>query len=228
MSIQQQENTYQFKILLIGDSGVGKTCLMTRYADDRFNIDMKSTIGVEYSKKIVKVDNSTINLQIWDTAGQERFRAMAPHYYKGALGILIVTDVTKRESLENVEKVWLKEINNNASKQIKKILIGNKSDLNDQRAQSQNEAIEIAKQNDMAYLETSALDSSNVNEAFQLLVKEILSNIDDFPEELRPRNLTIRREQSFIKQINIQVDNNTQKKSLQTQNQVQNKKQGCC
>ncbi|KAI0927851.1 GTP-binding protein of the rab, variant 2 [Taiwanofungus camphoratus] len=119
---------YLFKLLLIGDSGVGKSCLLLRFAEDAFTDSYLSTIGVDFKIRTIELEGKTVKLQIWDTAGQERFRTIAAAYYRGAHGIVVVYDVTDNESFENV-KGWLHEIERYASETVKKLLIGNKSDL---------------------------------------------------------------------------------------------------
>ena len=120
---------YLFKLLLIGDSGVGKSCLLLRYTDEQYSERYISTIGVDFKIKTMEIDSKTVKLQIWDTAGQERFKTITPTYYKGADGIIIVFDVTKRESFENIEK-WFEEIDIHTNgRTINKLLVGAKSDL---------------------------------------------------------------------------------------------------
>ena len=123
---------FLFKLVLIGDSGVGKTNLLSRFSNNEFTLESRPTIGVEFATKTITVADKKIKTQIWDTAGQERFRAITHAYYKGATGALVVYDVTKSATFESVDK-WLKELRENAEEDIVIILIGNKSDLKDQR-----------------------------------------------------------------------------------------------
>jgi Ras-related protein Rab-11A len=162
-----------FKIVLVGDSGVGKTNLLTRFSKNEFSIESKTTIGVEFATKTITTESGhVIKAQIWDTAGQDRYRAIASSYYKGAVGALLVYDITKTKSFENVEK-WLTELREHGSENMCTMLIGNKSDLANDRQVQTEEAEAYAEKEQMALLETSALDSSNVATAFECIIKVI-------------------------------------------------------
>ena len=163
----------KLKIVVLGDSGVGKTNLISRYVSNVFDKSSKATIGVEFFCKTYKVNNKKIiRVEIWDTAGQERYKAITSVYYKGAKGAFIVYDITSRKSFENVDK-WIEEIKEKTSKDIKLIVVGNKIDLNDEREISSKEAIFKFKDMDIPLMETSALEDTNVNEAFINIVKII-------------------------------------------------------
>lgn len=168
----EDDYDYLFKIVLIGDSGVGKSNLLTRFTKNEFNLESKTTIGVEFATKTIMSENKVMKAQIWDTAGQERYRAITSAYYRGAVGALVVYDITKYPSFTNVEK-WLKELRENAEPHIMVMLVGNKSDLKQLRAVGQDEAIEFAEKNGVAFIETSALDSTNVETAFHRIITEI-------------------------------------------------------
>jgi len=163
---------YLFKVVLIGDSGVGKSNLLSRFTRNEFNLESKSTIGVEFATRSINVDNKTVKAQIWDTAGQERYRAITSAYYRGAVGALLVYDITKHQTYENVTR-WLKELRDHADQNIVIALVGNKSDLKHLRAVPTDEAKEFATQNGLTFIETSALDASNVESAFQNILTEI-------------------------------------------------------
>jgi len=161
-----------YKVVVIGDSGVGKSNLITRFTQDRFTKDSKPTIGVEFGAKSIEHDGITIKGQIWDTAGQERFRAISAAYYRGANGALIVYDITNPESFQNLNK-WFKEIENQGENGCFNILIGNKCDLQHLRAVDTEEARKFAEKHNVSFLETSAANNTNVELAFTTLLKEI-------------------------------------------------------
>eukprot|EP01121_Diplochlamys_sp_Union-15-3_P017484 TRINITY_DN6162_c0_g1_i1.p1 TRINITY_DN6162_c0_g1~~TRINITY_DN6162_c0_g1_i1.p1 ORF type:complete len:203 (-),score=29.54 TRINITY_DN6162_c0_g1_i1:45-653(-) len=164
-----------YKILLIGDSGVGKSSLLLRFSDDMFTETFISTIGVDFKIKTLVVDGLEIKLQIWDTAGQERFRTITSSYYRGSHGIIVVYDITNMETFNNVQK-WLQEIERFACHNVVKLLIGNKCDLVGERKVGYDTAKELADQINVAFLETSAKDSTNVNNAFNDLAKSLVKN----------------------------------------------------
>ncbi|KAL0218585.1 hypothetical protein P9112_004238 [Eukaryota sp. TZLM1-RC] len=163
---------YLFKIVLIGDSGSGKSCLLSRFTRDEFIKESKSTIGVEFATRSLVLDGITIKAQVWDTAGQERYKAITSAYYRGAVGALLVYDITKRNSFENVTQ-WLDELRSHADPGITVMLVGNKCDLTFARTVTAEEAADYARRNDLSFLETSALDGTNVDQAFQ----DVLSHI---------------------------------------------------
>lgn len=170
------EYDYLFKLLLIGDSGVGKSCLLLRFADDTYTESYISTIGVDFKIRTIELDGKTIKLQIWDTAGQERFRTITSSYYRGAHGIIVVYDITDQESFNNV-KQWLQEIDRYACENVNKLLVGNKCDLTAKRAVETTAAKEYADQLGIPFLETSAKSSTNVEQAFLTMASEIKSRM---------------------------------------------------
>ncbi|TKS70496.1 Ras-related protein [Collichthys lucidus] len=172
MGTRDDEYDYLFKVVLIGDSGVGKSNLLSRFTRNEFNLESKSTIGVEFATRSIQVDGKTVKAQIWDTAGQERYRAITSAYYRGAVGALLVYDIAKHLTYENVER-WLKELRDHADSNIVIMLVGNKSDLRHLRAVPTDEARAFAEKNGLSFLETSALDSTNVETAFQTILTEI-------------------------------------------------------
>lgn len=172
MARVDEEYDYLFKVVLIGDSGVGKSNLLSRFTRNEFNLESKSTIGVEFATKSIQAEGKTIKAQIWDTAGQERYRAITSAYYRGAVGALLVYDISKHSTFENVER-WLKELRDHAESNIVVMLVGNKSDLRHLRAVETDEAMAFAEQHNLAFIETSALDASGVDTAFQRILTEI-------------------------------------------------------
>ena len=165
-----------FKIVIIGDSGVGKTNLITRYLKNDFKPETKATIGVEFNDKKYEYKNKKIKIQIWDTAGQERYRSLTSMYYKGAKGAILVYDITSKNSFENIDK-WLIEMKKTADENIKIILIGNKCDLIDKREVKEDDGKIKAKDLNVPFMETSALNCINVEKAFNFLIEEI-ANFD--------------------------------------------------
>lgn len=170
---KQRDYDYLFKLVLIGDSGVGKSCLLLRFADDAFTESYISTIGVDFRFRTVKIDQKTVKLQIWDTAGQERFRTITSAYYRGADGIIMVYDVTSGDSFEHVND-WLKEVNRYASEGTCKLLVGNKSDRTTDKVVTAEQAKEYADDLGIAFLETSAKSAQNVEEAFLTMAGELI------------------------------------------------------
>lgn len=171
-SREGNEYDYLFKVVLIGDSGVGKSNLLSRFTRNEFDLESKSTIGVEFATRSVQVDGKTVKAQIWDTAGQERYRAITSAYYRGAVGALLVYDVCKHMTFDSVER-WLKELRDNADQKIVIMLVGNKCDLRHLRAVPTEEAKGFAEKNGLTFIETSALDATNVEQAFYSILHEI-------------------------------------------------------
>jgi Ras-related protein Rab-11A len=168
-----EEYDMAFKILLLGDSGVGKSSLLLRYTKNQFMTDMRSTIGVEFGVKFIKVDNLQLKVQIWDTAGMERYRSLTSAYYKGAKGVIIVYDICRKKSFENIDK-WIDDFKSKADEDAVILLIGNKSDLKDKREVNTDEAASKSEKNKLAFLETSAKNNDNVHKAFLTLFNEII------------------------------------------------------
>ncbi|GJJ11895.1 Ras- protein Rab-11A [Clathrus columnatus] len=162
-------HNYFFKVAMAGDNGVGKSNLLSRFVRDGFNIESKTTIGVEFGVKSITVDDKIIKGQIWDIAGQERYRAITNAYYRGVVGALLVYDISKRPTYDHLTK-WLKEVRDHSDKDVVIMLVGNKSDLEHLRAVPTDEAKAFAAENGLSFIETSALDTSNVKAAFQTLL----------------------------------------------------------
>ena len=165
---------YLFKLLIIGEATVGKTCLLLRYADDSFTQNHITTIGIDFKTKFITINNSVIKLQIWDTGGCERFRSITKSFYKDANGIILTYDISNSDSLKNIQN-WMKLIEQNAEDGVCKILVGNKCDLENRVIQKE-EGEKIAQDFGMKFFETSAKSDINVDEAFNCLVSMILEN----------------------------------------------------
>ncbi|XP_014491623.1 ras-related protein RABA3 [Vigna radiata var. radiata] len=163
---------YVFKVVVIGDSAVGKSQMLSRFAKNEFCFDSKSTIGVEFQTRTVTINDKVIKAQIWDTAGQERYRAVTSAYYRGALGAMVVYDITKRQSFDHVAR-WVDELRAQADSSVVIMLIGNKGDLVEQRVVHAEDAVEFAEDQGLFFSETSALSGENVETAFFKLLEQI-------------------------------------------------------
>ena len=196
------------QILLIGDSLVGKTCLIQRYANGIFKEDYITTVGLDYYTKQEMINNLNVSVKLWDTAGQERFKALTPSFFRNAEGVVIAYDVTNSESFDNL-KFWISSIKTNLFEKnifIPIIIIGNKIDLEDMRDISKDVASAFAKENNFKYFETSAKTGEGVDEAFRDLVNQILANSD-------------KNEEATIERKSVKIE------EKKTENQ---KKKGCC
>ena len=177
-----EEFDYIFKVVIVGDSGVGKTNLIGRYLKNEYRQDTKATVGVEFGEKKFDINGLKIKAQLWDTAGQERYKAITSMYYKGAKGALIVFDLSSKTTFVNAEK-WYNEIKKATDPSINLILVGNKSDLKDKRQVNTEDAENKAKEMGIAYMETSALNAENVDKAFSWLIEEISKKLKKEDEE---------------------------------------------
>lgn len=212
-----QKIDYVFKVVLIGDSAVGKSQLLNRFARNEFSLDSKATIGVEFQTRTIVVDHKTIKAQIWDTAGQERYRAVTSAYYRGAVGAMLVYDITKRQTFDHIAR-WLEELRSHADNNIVIMLIGNKTDLETSRAVPTEDAKEFAEKEGLFFLETSALEATNVDTAFHTVLTEIYGIVSK-------RSLIANEEQgngnrASLKGTKIVIPTDDQ--------EVQIKKKGCC
>jgi len=173
---KEDEYDFLFKVVLIGDSGVGKSNLLSRFTRNEFTIESKSTIGVEFATRTIMCDGKIIKAQIWDTAGQEKYRAITSAYYRGAVGALLVYDITRASTFDHLER-WLNELLDHADKNIVVMLVGNKSDLRHLRAVTTDQAKEFAEKKGLSFIETSALESTNVELAFTNILTQIYHTI---------------------------------------------------
>eukprot|EP00112_Aurelia_sp_Birch-Aquarium-sp1_P013860 Seg2964.1 transcript_id=Seg2964.1/GoldUCD/mRNA.D3Y31 product="Ras-related protein Rab-11A" protein_id=Seg2964.1/GoldUCD/D3Y31 len=215
MSSKDDEYDYLFKIVLIGDSGVGKSNLLSRFTRNEFNLESKSTIGVEFATRSIQIGGKTIKAQIWDTAGQERYRAITSAYYRGAVGALLVYDIAKHITYENIER-WLKELRDHADSNIVIMTVGNKSDLRHLRAVPTEEAKAFAEKHGLSFIETSALDSTNVEMAFRNILEEIYHIVSQ--KQIRETGPEMAPVSSNVRPITVGPTNDTE----------QRKKMPCC
>jgi len=186
---------YLIKLLLIGDSGVGKSCLLLRFSDDSFTPSFITTIGIDFKIRTIELEGKRIKLQIWDTAGQERFRTITTAYYRGAMGILLVYDVTDDKSFANMGN-WIRNIEQHASENVNKILIGNKCDLVDKKVIDTARGKALADEYGIKFLETSAKNSTNVDEAFISLARDIKKRLIDTAEQPLENNIDLKKDGS--------------------------------
>ncbi|KAF0989486.1 hypothetical protein HZS_3431 [Henneguya salminicola] len=170
--------SYLFKYIVIGDTGVGKSCLLLQFTDKRFQPVHDLTIGVEFGSRVINIDNKDIKLQIWDTAGQESFRSITRSYYRGAAGALLVYDITRRETFSHLV-TWLDDVRQHASPNIVIMLIGNKCDLEDKREVKREEGEAFSREYGLIFMETSAKAATNVEDSFIGMAKEINKKIMD-------------------------------------------------
>ncbi|CAD8159391.1 unnamed protein product [Paramecium pentaurelia] len=213
-----REYDYLFKLVIIGNSGVGKSALLLRFADDTFSENYITTIGVDFRFKTLKVDNKGLKLQIWDTAGQERFRTITNAYYKGADAIVIVYDTTCQQSFDDIEKFWLNEIESYAEKNAELLLLGNKSDLSTKQVQSER-VQEYAQKRNMMFFETSAKTADGVEEAFKKIAIKLMAKRDQQVQEKKNKRKQ-QKQSSSSSQITEDKSNSFDKKQEDEQKNV--------
>jgi len=213
-----------YKIVIIGDSGVGKSNILSRYVRDEFSIDTKATVGVEFGSKILTLNNQQIKIQIWDTAGQEKYKSVSSIYYKGAKGALLVYDISRKETFNNINR-WINEIKNNSDENINILLIGNKCDLEEARQISQEEAFQKAKEINAGFLEVSALQAVNIEKAFMYLIQQIHSKNYN---KLDERKNTLKENNNDYIIINSGVENSDDEKNNGKKKKKKKKKKRKC
>ena len=196
--MEKESYEFLFKLILIGDSSVGKSNILLQYLKGRFDANSKATVGVEFGTKNIEINNKKIKIQIWDTAGQERYRSITSAYYRGAKGAFIVYDITRKETFDNIDK-WVADLKNNGDDNISIVLIGNKSDLDERREVSKEEGVQKSEEFKTAFMETSALNGDNVDKAFDELIEQIYQNncsmIDDGDKvELEEKGVNLNEE----------------------------------
>lgn len=189
------------KILLVGDSSVGKSSIMMRFIDNFFNESMTTTVGADFKSKRVKVDETEMKLIIWDTAGQEKYRSLAQNFYKNALGVFIVFDITNRATFTNIDN-WVKQVQKNTGDDVIKWLLGNKADLESERQVSKEEIDETCKKLNLEYLEVSAKSGVNITTGFMNISKDIKKkhfsdvpsgNVENKPAEEKKDNIQLNK-----------------------------------
>lgn len=182
---------YLFKYIVIGDTGVGKSCLLLQFTDKRFQPEHDLTIGVEFGARMVTIDGKDHKLQIWDTAGQESFRSITRSYYRGAAGALLVYDITRRETFNHLAS-WLNDVRQYSSSNMVITLIGNKSDMEGQRKVSIEEGEEFARENGLYFMETSAKTANNVDAAFIETARHIYEKVESGEFDVNNENSGIK------------------------------------
>ena len=174
--MSEEQYDHLVKILLIGESGVGKTCILQRFNRDDFLVNHLATIAIDFKMKIFDVDNTKLKMQIWDTAGQERYNTLTSGFFKAAHGIMVCYSITDEKSFQSINK-WIAQIKNLAPKDVKVILVANKSDLKNDRMVSVEAGKECAQRYEVPFVETSAFSGENVVTAFESLGRMILKDI---------------------------------------------------
>ena len=202
-----------FKIVLIGDSNVGKTNILSKYLQNEFNPDSKATVGVEFGSKTFNINDNVIKAQIWDTAGTEKYRSITNAYYKGAKGAFVVYDISRKTSFNNIDK-WLFDLKNNGDENINIILIGNKIDLEHQREVTTEEGEKKAIINKASFIETSAKNGDNIEKAFNLMIENVYENF--------------KKENENKENIDSEELNKEKTLNLNSNNENQIKKKKCC
>ena len=206
-----EKEYYKLKLIVIGDSGVGKTNIIRRYISNTFSDDSKATVGVEFFTKPFRVNNDIVKLEIWDTAGQERYKSITSAYYKGSRGALLVYDITRPSTFEDVEN-WMTEIKEKVRGSLKIMIIGNKLDLTNERKVDTETALDKAKSLNVPLMETSAFNSTNIQKAFESILREMY-------KEFKKEKDSEKKEQNRTEGVKIE----TESKSKNGQ-----KKGGCC
>jgi len=189
MATRNASYDFLIKLLLIGDSGVGKSCLLLRFSDDSFTTSFITTIGIDFKIKTIDLDGKRIKLQIWDTAGQERFRTITTAYYRGAMGILLVYDVTDEQSFQNIRN-WIRNIEQHAADNVDKILVGNKCDMVSEKLVENARGQALADEYGIKFFETSAKSNINVVEAFTSIASDIKKRLMDNPNNAAKSDAT--------------------------------------
>ena len=197
--MDKESYDFLFKLILIGDSSVGKSNILLKYLKGDFDPNSKATVGVEFGTKSIEIKKKKVKIQIWDTAGQERYRSITSAYYKGAKGAFIVYDITRKNTFDNIDK-WISDLKTNGDQNIAIIIIGNKSDLDDKREVQTEEGIKKSDEHKTAFMETSALNGDNINNAFEELIEQIYQN--------NCTNIEQEKEVDIDRGVNLNGENN--------------------
>ena len=202
-----------FKVVLIGDTSVGKTNILSKYLTNDFDPDSKATVGVEFGTKNFKIEDNIVKVQIWDTAGQERYRSITNAYYKGAKGSLLVYDITNPKTFESIDR-WLSDLKVNGDENISVVLLGNKSDLESDRKVTTQQGKEKAEFYKLAFMETSALNGNNIEKAFSELITDVYKNHHDL----------------FAKEAKVVINDRAISLEIADENdeKIEKEKKGCC
>ena len=218
--MNEENYDYIMKLILLGDSSVGKTNILTKYLKNFFDPDSKATVGVEFGTKSVEIEGKKIKVQIWDTAGEERYKSITSTYYKGAKGAFIVYDITRKITFESIDK-WIGDLKNNGDENIIIYLVGNKNDLNDKREVDKNEAMNKAEKYNIAFMETSALSGDNIQKIFQDLIEKVYVNFF--------RNSKANKEKEVNKGIELNKNNKeNDNKTTDNNERKQKTERKCC
>ena len=218
--MNEENYDYIMKLILLGDSSVGKTNILTKYLKNFFDPDSKATVGVEFGTKSVEIEGKKIKVQIWDTAGEERYKSITSTYYRGAKGAFIVYDITRKITFESIDK-WIGDLKNNGDENIIIYLVGNKNDLNDKREVDKNEAMNKAEKYNIAFMETSALSGDNIQKIFQDLIEKVYVNFF--------RNSKANKEKEINKGIELNKNNKeNDNKTTDNNERKQKTERKCC
>ena len=218
--MNEENYDYIMKLILLGDSSVGKTNILTKYLKNFFDPDSKATVGVEFASKNVEIEGKKIKVQIWDTAGEERYKSITSTYYKGAKGAFIVYDITRKITFDNIDK-WIGDLKNNGDENIIIYLVGNKNDLIDNREVDKNEAMNKAEKYNIAFMETSALSGDNIHKIFQDLIEKVYINFF--------RNSNTNKEKEINKGIELNKNNKeNENKTIDNNKPTEKTERKCC
>ena len=219
------EDDLMMKVIIVGDSGVGKTNLLERFVKDQFTKDMINTVGVDFIGKTVQIKDKIVKLQFWDTAGQEKYRSISAAYYKSADGVIIVYDTTSRKSFSNID-LWFKEIQKYSKENLSHLLIGNKIDLEELREVPVEEGVKFAEKKNIYFMEASAKTNVNdcVGEAFGVLLKEI------FERKIQQGQIFLDQEERYASEFKMRskLKKDWDSDNSQVDDEQLRKRNGCC